>query len=332
MKYLIFLFIIGIWPFSHGNALDKINPKLLAHAMLYQSDSIVLEDLVPYLTKATSNDFEKAEIIFYWISQNIDYDFEAYYNKSYETVESNPLETRKGVCHHYATLFKAMCDIADVECYYIVGYAKGAGYSPSTPFSESNHAWNVVYIQRTYLFVDATWGSGHGIGPESNMSYVRQLNSREVLTRSAHFRSRHLPSDPMWQLTDHPITLKQFHEHTFFEDIPINSKVSFSYKQKINEYKKLSVYEQKVTSSKRIYEFLPNLEHREQAIYACYRIAYYLLQSDSNPQAIKYGMEYCKGAVLLFNQAPIKTPEMKKFSQYAKGLYYQGKGRLLSLR
>jgi len=40
------------------------------------------------------------------------------------------LSRKSGVCAGYSNLFKAMCDLAKVECVCVGGWAKGYGYKP----------------------------------------------------------------------------------------------------------------------------------------------------------------------------------------------------------
>ncbi len=50
------------------------------------------------------------------------------------------------VCAGYARAFQIACLRAGIPCYYITGESKG-----------QNHAWNMVYINGQYYYVDLTW-------------------------------------------------------------------------------------------------------------------------------------------------------------------------------
>lgn len=53
-----------------------------------------------------------------------------------------------GVCSDYAELFRNMCIRAGIPCEYVSGKDKASGI---------NHAWNAVYIDGQWLYVDCTW-------------------------------------------------------------------------------------------------------------------------------------------------------------------------------
>jgi len=105
--------------------LEAINQSLLDHAKQYHSHNLVLSEVVEYLSQKTKDEEELAEILFYWVSQNIDYDLEKLAaikqgkaTKGFEDI----LISRKGVCQDYAELYKALCDLANIECYVVIGF------------------------------------------------------------------------------------------------------------------------------------------------------------------------------------------------------------------
>ena len=61
---------------------------------------------------------------------------------------TSALITKKGVCHYYATLTKAMCHAAGIPCEYITGIA---GQQP--------HAWNEAFVDSRWVIIDNTWSS-----------------------------------------------------------------------------------------------------------------------------------------------------------------------------
>lgn len=53
--------------------------------------------------------------------------------------------TGKGQCHTYAEMFRAMCYVANIKCEYVKGN------------TGENHAWNKVYVDGNWYYVDTTW-------------------------------------------------------------------------------------------------------------------------------------------------------------------------------
>ena len=94
---------------------------------LLTDEAIASYKNIPYL------DFKKRKVVV----ENIKYGKRA----------KNPVNcvnTKEGVCQDYSELFKALCDIAQIECYIVIG--NGKTNSTDIGFYDSNHAWNIIKI------------------------------------------------------------------------------------------------------------------------------------------------------------------------------------------
>ncbi|CAF1510067.1 unnamed protein product, partial [Rotaria sordida] len=178
------------------------------------------------------NEIDQAWIIFYWISQNIRYDTQAYFaNNIGSQTPTNVFLTRKAVCEGYSTLYADLCTHIGLQCRKVSGYAKGYGFNPrQTSFKRTDHAWNIISLKNGHsYFIESTWGSGH-LNPSTNQ-YKAKLVPHYFFCRPEHMIYEHLPVDPQWQLLEHPLTMEQFLKlpytyHTFFElDLNIVSPV-----------------------------------------------------------------------------------------------------------
>ena len=76
-----------------------------------------------------------------WIKNHMIYD------DNYHSAQSSyrGFKDGRGVCATYATMFKAMCDAANIQCEVVHGKASG------------DHAWNKVKIGGTWYWSDITW-------------------------------------------------------------------------------------------------------------------------------------------------------------------------------
>ncbi|CAF3301800.1 unnamed protein product [Rotaria sp. Silwood2] len=152
---------------------------------------------------------DRAWIVFYWVSQNIEYDIESYFsgNIRHQTTE-DVFNNRKGVCDAFGTIFEALCNGVQLECKKINGYAKGYGFKQEKPaFNRTNHAWNAVHIDGHWYLVDPTWGEGHINNQNQN---VKLLSSFYFLSRPEQMIYKHLPENSQWQLLKSPISMKEF--------------------------------------------------------------------------------------------------------------------------
>lgn len=101
----------------------------------------------------------KAYVLYQWISQNIQYDYDkaARISSDPRGISSGSIvafTTRKGICFDYSSLYISMCRAVGLK----VRLITGLGYSG---MAWGDHAWNQVYIPETgsWINVDATFGS-----------------------------------------------------------------------------------------------------------------------------------------------------------------------------
>ncbi|MBI90205.1 MAG: hypothetical protein CMG60_08975 [Candidatus Marinimicrobia bacterium] len=214
MAYLInIIFIIKILALSvaSGNENPSIiyeeyqHPirytKIDKHALSikdYKNESI--KNLTKRLTQNTKNDFEKARSIYRWITKNISYDVDSYFNDSIDPERVQPrnvLRSKLSVCSGYANLFNEMVSSVGIKSEVVSGFAKGYGFEPGDKIGESNHAWNAIEIDKNWYLVDCTWGSGNiGLDKKFNRKYVDFY----FLTPPEHLIYSHFPDNSRWQL------------------------------------------------------------------------------------------------------------------------------------
>ncbi len=161
--------------------------------------------LVNYLIRPAKSDLEKVRAIFRWITQNINYDVEAYFDHRLIVEDPKRIIRRgKAVCGGYSELFNRLCKEAGIQSKLIGGWSKGYGERLT---GRPNHAWNAVKINYRWYLLDATWGAGH---LDSGQKFVREFNNHYFLTDPEQLIYDHLPEDETWQLIKQAITRKQF--------------------------------------------------------------------------------------------------------------------------
>jgi len=187
------------------------------------------QQLAHALCDGLSNDYQKANAIYNWITHNISYDVKAMQQgKLKEEDPKKVFKQKKGMCSGYSLLFAAMCNEVGVKAIVIDGYSKDWMFDDGDKFYIPRHAWNVVYIDHKWRPVDATWGAGglsqvpgwlkrqmskaakSPLQTSGKLKFRFQYDTAYFLSDPLVFRIKHLPSDPIWQLTDTAMPLQVF--------------------------------------------------------------------------------------------------------------------------
>lgn len=193
------------------------------------------ETLAKQIEKDFSSDEDKVKAIFYWLTSNISYNLEEFYNPSsrrlsfkYRTEEERltklqeikdktvyeTIKNKKAVCEGYAQTFTKICDLLDIKSEVISGYARFGLQEIGKPKPNANHAWNAVKINNEWVYLDATWGAGSVVnGKWKNFfkPYYYDMPKEKIL------RS-HLPKSSLWQLKLGRITKAEFYNQPIYTD------------------------------------------------------------------------------------------------------------------
>ena len=259
-----------------------------------------------YLIKPAKNEFEKVRSFYVWITENITYDTKTFFNpnRNKKVTATEVLTKRKAVCEGYSTLFKALCDNADIKCYLVQGYSKGYGFSQRKKFTSTDHAWNVVFINNKWYLIDATWGSGY---INEKKKVVKKFSDYFFLTNPKKFIYTHLPSDPMWQLLDCPVAINDFKKDSLLiDDIISKTEFCFNYADSISNFEAMPEAERKLKSAVNAYEYNP--VNKITLGFAYLNYAYYLSTQSKELQSKKdyerlLGLEY---KILEYNNKAVK--------------------------
>lgn len=194
------------------NAQNKTFYRLIQYVeKTPESQTKDIASLSKHLAKGAKTKKELVQLIYYWISLNIEYDTEAFQNNTIDDVSAETtFLNRKSVCSGYTNLFKKLCDYSNIKCEVINGYSKQSNYEEKY-FYKTNHAWNAVKMYDKWEFIDVTWGAG-GCFENTNgkLIFKKSLCIRYLLDNPEDFILEHLPENSEWQLLEQPITMDYF--------------------------------------------------------------------------------------------------------------------------
>jgi hypothetical protein len=186
-----------------------------AKSVKYEGD---ISKLVIDLTKNCKTEIQKARAIYFWISDNISYDYKTFNKekkikvfkcKTTEECElkkakwnekfiNKVLKKKKGICSGYSELYKKMCSIADIRCEVIEGYVKTEPFQIGR-MGDLDHAWNVLIIDNNYYYLDLTWSSGYcTINSKNKLNkFIKKRNEYYWLTPIDKLSRNHFPKDTL---------------------------------------------------------------------------------------------------------------------------------------
>ncbi len=222
-----------------------------------------IKNLAKQITAGKANDSLKVRAIYEWVAKNIDYDLEllaAIRQKSAEEFQelqepSKVLKNKKAVCMGYSTLFKELCMAEGIKAEVISGNSKQFFLATKKhTIGDVLHAWNSVKINKKWYLLDVTWSAG--AVDESYSKFIRKFDEKYYLTPSIEFVKTHLPHDPMWQLLEEPISLKEF---KMYNELPVSrtNPAKFQYADTLKVYESMDSTAQKIGMYRRAMRFDP---------------------------------------------------------------------------
>ena len=103
----------------------------------------------------TASDYDKAKYVFETLINNAEYNVNSVDNQNMISVFLN----RETVCQGYADAAWYLLDALDIPCTVVTGMAAG-----------EPHAWNLIYLDGAYYYMDVTWGNSKYRNLDSSQS------------------------------------------------------------------------------------------------------------------------------------------------------------------
>ncbi|SHG17273.1 transglutaminase domain-containing protein [Flavobacterium defluvii] len=186
------------------NEVDKIVLK-------YPKNFSSTEELAERINDDFKSDYDKARAIYSWIAFNIKYDYNAYLNPpksqgfSYSTeaekqrkikelndrLFQKAFSSKKAVCEGFTALYKHLSELSDLKCEIIRGDSKISVRDIGRKNTSSNHAWNIVLINKKWRLIDVTWGQGYYDSSKGRM--VTDFSPVYFDTDPDYFFAKHYP-------------------------------------------------------------------------------------------------------------------------------------------
>lgn len=209
-KKIVLIFLLLNSFFIHFGFSQKISEvdKLVAK---YPKSFDNTEKLADRIEKDFDSDYDRARAIYSWIAFNIRYDYNAYLNPprtqgfSYsseaekqrkikqlnDNLIQKAFKSKKAVCEGFTALYQHLASLMDIKCEIIRGDSKISVRDIGRKTTSSNHAWNMVLIDKKWCLLDVTWGQGYYDSSKGRM--VNDFNPAYFDTDPDYFFAKHFP-------------------------------------------------------------------------------------------------------------------------------------------
>lgn len=186
--------------------------------------------LASYLCLDQHSDQAKANAVYNWMTHNISYDVKSLkkFPRHHDKLVERTLKSKKAVCEGYAMTFTEICRGAGLKAVNIEGYAKDWIFDNGDELYIPRHMWSAVSINGKWQLFDPTWGAGDIVQSPGwwrrlrnkitgrkviyakNLKFKFHYDPQYFMQDPETFRLKHLPSDPLWQLTDTVMPIQIF--------------------------------------------------------------------------------------------------------------------------
>jgi hypothetical protein len=203
MKKILLFLVFLIAGTLQAQYMQEVGKKM---EQLPKAQEQSISTIATYINNQFSSDDDKIAAVFYWTAHAIRYDLPGSTSGQYDTQTSadkvqSALSTRKGVCMHYAEVFKALAVACGIPTELVSGYTKQYG-----KISTQTHQWCAAKINGNWELFDPTWGSGVVVENQ----YQEKFDPYYFRTPPANLIQSHYPFEYLWQLAVNPLSPEQF--------------------------------------------------------------------------------------------------------------------------
>ncbi len=187
----------SLYPDENAAILDELNAKTEADIANYTNPATITSvqadsyekviQTAKDLVKNCSTNEQKIQEIHDWICNNLAYDYKKYYNGGYvENQLDYAFENKRAVCAGFAALGTTMFRAAGIPCVTISGISTSSGKLKDTADKGQGHAWNAVYYNGAWHYMDLTW--------DCNNKYYGDGDSRNVTGKACRYSYYGIPA------------------------------------------------------------------------------------------------------------------------------------------
>ncbi|WP_456315250.1 transglutaminase domain-containing protein [Pseudomonas shirazensis] len=206
--FFIFLFISLTFIYSSfAQKYSTVDNIILKYPKSFNTT----EELAEKIENDFNSEHDKARAIYSWIAFNVKYDYAAFLKPaktqgfSYRTeaekqrkiqqledkMIQDAFKSKKAVCEGFTALYQHLAILSGLKCEIIKGDSKTRLVDIGRKELNSNHAWNMVSIDKKWRLIDVTWGQGYYDNNKGRM--VNDFSAVYFDTDPDYFFAKHFP-------------------------------------------------------------------------------------------------------------------------------------------
>ncbi|MEN2412737.1 transglutaminase domain-containing protein [Flavobacterium mesophilum] len=207
ISFLFLLLHIIFFNFASAQKISEVDKIVAKYPKSFGST----EKLADRIEKDFDSDYDRARAIYSWMAFNMRYDYNAFLNPprvqgfSYsseaekqrkikqlnDNLIQKSFKTQKAVCEGFTALYQHLAGLVGLKCEIVRGDSKVRLADIGRKTTSSNHAWNMVLIDKKWRLVDVTWGQGYYDSSKGRM--VNDFNPAYFDTDPDYFFAKHFP-------------------------------------------------------------------------------------------------------------------------------------------
>jgi tetratricopeptide (TPR) repeat protein len=234
-------------------------------------------DLTSKILSISSSKKEQLQILLLWTYYNLKADSYRFFYGGKPLSNDEAFEQRIGLCEEYTNLITEFCKAAEIPNFKVLGYVKYQNFKPGDTFDKTNHSWNAVYIDSSWVLCDLFWST---VALKGGNSFINRIETNYFLGLPADFLSDHLPGDPIFQFSNYPIVFDSFIKKSESIDTTMEKMHYLNYKDSLNVLSKMSENEQVLRIAQHIFEY--NSANPNELIVESYNFAVDIINKKSN--------------------------------------------------
>jgi len=243
---------------SYADTMQNIKPATQEKFLQVKGSQSSLYDLAKKITSLTPDKKEQLQLLLLWSYHNMEADSSRFFAGGNPLTTEEAFRLRTGLCDEYSNILSGFCNEAKIQCFRVPGYVRYPGIT-GQDFSQTNHAWNAVYIDGVWLLCDLFWATTALVTDNATAPFFRQrLEIDYFLGLPTDFIKDHLPGDPVFQFSNYPVKLDAFAKTSNGIDSTITKMSYVNYKDSIDALSKMSIDDQSLVIARRAYEYNKN--------------------------------------------------------------------------